>query len=296
MRLNWIYEGGFLIAWGLFQKMFVADNLARIVDPLFASYGPYRGGVVLLSLYIFTFQIYCDFAGYSNIARGLGKLMGFDIMVNFNLPLFATDPQDFWSRWHISLTTWIRDYVYTPLFMLLRFLRGNIRLCAAIVLSMLIFGLWHGAAWHFVFFGLYWGVILSAYSLLRLLPVRPTAGSNGFARALWFAARVLFMFNLVSVGMLFFRAQSMAQAGEMLRAIVFNFLPLRASGIKLILAQAVFFIWFLTAIEALQFFKKGQFAVFRLRPALQFGVYLLIIYSLLLFGVTSNERFIYFQF
>src|SRR3989338_2546534 len=113
--LGQFYEGSYLIFWGLFQKVFVADNLAAIVNPVFAASPPYDGAKVLLALYAFAFQIYCDFAGYSNIARGLGRCMGFDIMVNFTLPYFAKNPREFWQRWHISLSQWLRDYLYVPL-------------------------------------------------------------------------------------------------------------------------------------------------------------------------------------
>ena len=108
--LGQFYEGSHLIFWGLFQKVFVADNLAAIVNPVFAASPPYDGAKVLLALYAFAFQIYCDFAGYSNMARGLGKCMGFDIMVNFNLPYFAANPREFWQRWHISLSQWLFDH------------------------------------------------------------------------------------------------------------------------------------------------------------------------------------------
>src|SRR3989338_4479606 len=115
VTLDGFYEGCYLIFWGLFQKVFVADNLAAIVNPVFAAPPPYNGAKVLLTLYAFAFQIYCDFAGYSNMARGLGKCMGFDIMVNFNIPYFAANPREFWQRWHISLSQWLRDYLYVPL-------------------------------------------------------------------------------------------------------------------------------------------------------------------------------------
>ncbi len=108
-------DGGYLILLGLFQKVFVADNLGRFVDASFSSQAPYNGYLVLSTLYFFAFQIFCDFAGYSNIARGLGKCMGFEIMINFREPYFATNPREFWRRWHISLSTWLRDYLYIPL-------------------------------------------------------------------------------------------------------------------------------------------------------------------------------------
>ena len=110
LKLEYFYEGCFLIFWGLFEKIFIADNLAKIVNPVFASPAPYDGGSVLLAVYAFAFQIFCDFDGYSNMARGLGKCMGFEIAINFRLPYFAANPMEFWKRWHITLSTWLRDY------------------------------------------------------------------------------------------------------------------------------------------------------------------------------------------
>jgi len=147
-------EGCYLIFWGLFLKVFVADNLARLVDPIFASDPPYNGVKVLLGLYAFAFQIFGDFAGYSNIARGLGKCMGFDIMVNFNLPYFVTNPSDFWRRWHISLSTWLRDYLYIPLG---GNKKGTLFTYRNLAITMFLGGLWHGAAWTFIIWGAYRG-------------------------------------------------------------------------------------------------------------------------------------------
>ena len=145
--LEGFYEGSYLIFFGAFQKFFVADNLAVIAGKIFSSSPPYNGVAVLLGAYAFAFQIYCDFAGYSNIARGLGKCMGFDIMVNFNLPYFATNPQDFWNRWHISLSNWLRDYLYNPIsFSLRRW--GVWGVVVALMATFFLCGLWHGAYWN----------------------------------------------------------------------------------------------------------------------------------------------------
>jgi len=141
--MNHFYEGCFLIFWGLFEKIFVAGNLAKIVDPIFAADAPYQGMAVLLAMYAFSFKIFCDFDAYSNIAKGLGRCMGFDIMINFNLPFFVTNMQEFWNRWHISLSLWIRDYLYFPLFQGLKKFKGNLRVYIALLTSMTIIGLWH---------------------------------------------------------------------------------------------------------------------------------------------------------
>src|SRR4030095_16899644 len=141
-----IREGLWLIAWGFFQKIFVADNLAPLASRVFAPDAHVTGVNVLLGTYAFAFQIYGDFAGYSNIARGTSKLMGIELIENFRFPYFVRTPQEFWRHWHISLSTWLRDYLYIPL--------GGNRGSAArtncnLLITMVLGGLWHGAAWTF---------------------------------------------------------------------------------------------------------------------------------------------------
>ncbi|MBE9529897.1 MAG: MBOAT family protein, partial [Proteobacteria bacterium] len=166
LTVDKFYEGCYLIFWGLFLKVFIADNLARMVDPVFSSSGPYDGVRVLLALYAFAFQIFGDFAGYSNIARGLAKCMGFDLMVNFNLPYFAVNPKDFWQRWHISLSTWFRDYLYIPLG---GNRHGQMNTCRNLAITMLLCGLWHGAAWTFIVWGAYHALLQIIHKLLQPL-------------------------------------------------------------------------------------------------------------------------------
>src|SRR5436305_5249145 len=113
--LQQFYQGVYLIFWGLTKKVVVADNLAVFVNDLFNRWQTIDGGLALLAIYAFAFQIYCDFSGYTDAARGIAKMLGFELALNFNLPYFATSPQDFWNRWHISLSTWLRDYLYIPL-------------------------------------------------------------------------------------------------------------------------------------------------------------------------------------
>ncbi|MFO1490970.1 MAG: MBOAT family O-acyltransferase [Kiritimatiellia bacterium] len=180
-------EGFWLILHGYLLKVVVADNLGPFADEIFNHPESARGLAVPLALAAFAFQIYGDFAGYSNIARGLCKWMGFDLMVNFRMPYFATNPSDFWRRWHISLSTWLRDYLYIPL-------GGNrggpARTHRNLLLTMVLGGLWHGAAWHFVAWGLYHGLLLSGHRLLQPLldRLRP---AGRLARGLWHSGSVL---------------------------------------------------------------------------------------------------------
>jgi D-alanyl-lipoteichoic acid acyltransferase DltB (MBOAT superfamily) len=295
-RLDWLYEGAYLIFWGLFQKVFVADNLAKIVNPFFNATRLYSGAETLLASFGFAVQIYCDFAGYSNIARGLGRLIGFKIAVNFNLPYFATNPQDFWRRWHITLSTWVRDYLYIPLG---GNRLGSLRTFTNLLVTMLAVGLWHGAAWTFVVWGAYHGLLLVIHRLLlpglRKLPSLKNASFNSF----WLFVKTGSFFCLLSFGWIIFRANSLVQAGSMIRSIFFNFLGsdwfsfLDALDLlkNLLKFSLVFFL-----VEIIRFKKNDLFAVLKLRPAYQITLYLIMLYSLLLLGATTHEEFIYFQF
>ena len=155
-----ITTGALLFTWGLYKKVAIADNLAPLVNAVFNEPAGHTTGAYLAAVLGFTFQIYCDFSGYSDMARGLARCLGFDLMANFNLPYFARTPSEFWRRWHISLSSWLRDYLYIPL-------GGNrgsaLRVNYNLMLTMLLGGLWHGASWTFVVWGGIHGAILVVY-------------------------------------------------------------------------------------------------------------------------------------
>jgi alginate O-acetyltransferase complex protein AlgI len=276
LSLSQFYQGCFLFSWGLFEKMFVADNLAKIVNPIFASQGPYEGSTVLLGLYAFTFQIFCDFDGYSNMARGLGKMMGFDITINFNLPYFADNPKEFWRRWHISLSTWLRDYIYIPLGGN-RKGEGQARL--AILATMVLGGLWHGASWTFVVWGLYQALLLIAH--------RQFNWPNNIV------TRILF-FHAVVIGWLFFRSQSFDQIVQMLQAMLFHFNI--ASLDSSAWLGLIGFLSPLLAIQIWQYKTDDLMIVFKQNWLLKNLIYAFLTYLVLGFGVMKAEEFIYFQF
>ena len=292
-NLDRFYEGCFLIFWGLFQKVFIADNLAKIVDPVFAGLGPHDGIRVLLALYGFAFQIFCDFAGYSNMARGIGRLMGFDIMVNFRVPYFAKNPKEFWQRWHISLSSWLKDYLYIPL-------GGNRRgvfiTYRNLMFTMLLGGLWHGAAWTFIVWGAYHGLLLIIYRLFKPLVVKMPQIKNLLIQRLWAGLRIVFFFNLVCLGWLFFRADSLTQAFSMLGSLFCNFQFSLSSLTVSILVKTLFFTAILLVVNIWQYKRDDLFVIFRAKPLFQVSLYLIIFYSLLLFRVVTSESFIYFQF
>jgi len=292
-HLNRFYEGCFLIFWGLFQKVFVADNLGVIVDNVFGGEAPYVGIHVLIALYAFAFQIFCDFAGYSNIARGVAKTLGFDLMVNFRTPYFATNPRDFWGRWHISLSTWLRDYVYLPL-------GGNrggrLQTCRNLMLTMLLGGLWHGASWVFVLWGAFHGTILMIHRAIAPWLERLGTPKQPIARHLWFYLRIIFFFHVVCVGWLIFRATSLEQLFEMLRALIFNFNLSIDSGWMEPLRQLFLYTFVLLVMNIFQYRSRDLLCVLKAPAVLRSAVYVVVFYAVVIFGLNYAQSFIYFQF
>lgn len=280
-----LMRGLMLIAFGLFQKIFIADNLQQLANPLFSpSTNLTSGYSVLIASYVFAFQIYCDFAAYSNIARGLGALLGFDIVKNFDHPYFAQNPREFWSRWHISLSTWLRDYLYIPL-------GGNrggaFKTCRNLMITMLLGGLWHGASWHYVFWGFYHGVLLIAHRLLEpFLKI---------LRVPSFLTRLIF-FHLICISWLFFRCETLGQSFQMLELLFFNFKLPGETQFAVDLRNLSFYLSIFLIVEIIQFLKKDNWWLTRLNPALQSAFYLLCFYVAFIYGVTGGAEFIYFQF
>ena len=293
LSLDKFYEGSYLIFWGLFQKMFIADNLARYVDSVFSASGPYNGVEVLVSLYAFAFQIFCDFAGYSNIARGLGKCLGFEIIINFNLPYFSTNPKEFWQRWHISLSSWLRDYLYIPLG---GSKNGQLITYRNISITMLLGGLWHGAAWTFILWGFYQGFILIMHRLLQPILEKVRLPANFILNKMWFVARVIFFFHFVCIGWLIFRAQSINQIFEMLKAVIINNNVMPNLFDKYDYIMILCFIGILVCIQIVQYIKKDLMAIYHSNTFAKILIYVAIFYMLIIGGVGNGKEFIYFQF
>lgn len=298
LTLDKFYEGCFLIFWGLFLKIYIADGLARIADPAFPmTAGPVgmsgllKGSTVLLAIYAFAFQIYCDFLGYSTIARGLGKCMGFDIMNNFNLPYFSTNPREFWQRWHISLSTWLRDYLYIPL-------GGNKNGKKAeyrnIAITMFLGGLWHGASWTFVLWGMYQGLLLIIHRLLQPILKKLTFFTGALVARISFVLRLFCFFNLMCIGWLLFRAKSMTVFWYMAKSLLFNFHF--DTGDFAVAWKMAGLLSVLLFVEVLQYLKSDLLIVLKLNPVIRAAFYLVCFYLLLFNGDNGGKAFIYFQF
>ena len=280
-----------LIVWGLFKKMVVADNMATIVNNIF---GPYDGGlttiphnavVTIIGILAFAFQIYGDFSGYTDIARGTAKLMGFDIMLNFNLPYFAMSPSDFWRRWHISLSTWLRDYLYIPLG---GNRKGTFSTYKNLFLTMLLGGLWHGAAWTFVIWGAYHGLILILYRLANIDKVIKT-----FSK-LSKLGMIIFMFMLTCIGWLIFRAQNISTITLFLKSIFVSSYDF-VTAIEP-LKNFIFYGWFLIVFQFIQYFTGNLFPQNSMHKLLRLHIWLIVIFSILFLSAREAHEFIYFAF
>lgn len=287
-----ISDGTWLFLKGLFKKAVLADNLAPIVDRIFSLTDP-TGGEVLLGVYAFAFQIYGDFAGYTDMARGVAKWLGYDLMLNFRLPYFATNPSEFWQRWHLSLSTWLRDYLYIPL-------GGNrgglLATCRNLMVTMVLGGLWHGANWTFVLWGAFHGVILVAFrlgtawreSIQKDSTVKPR--NYGW---LWIF-QVGLMFHLVCLGWLLFRASSVDQITGMLAALASPWTVTPA------LTQEVWQVGVLClpllAVQLLEERTGNLNAIAELSILPRSLVYAATLISIFTLGSFGGREFIYFQF
>jgi D-alanyl-lipoteichoic acid acyltransferase DltB (MBOAT superfamily) len=277
--------------------MVIADNLAIIVDSVYKSSGgessASNGLMILIATYAFAFQIYCDFSGYTDIARGVARMIGFDLCLNFRLPYFATSPSDFWRRWHISLSSWFRDYLYIPL--------GGNRVPAFsqlrnLVVVMFLAGLWHGANWNFVVWGLYHGLLLAVFHLFSQSATHsdgPQSPSES-GWAFWWKAAAFFQFTCL--GWLIFRVETMSQ----LRQLVVCLIDVRTWDFSTVDPNAVYQLLLLSI--PLVVFQVYQHRVDDLEPwtkwafVFRTAFYLGLFYLIVLMGTPERNEFIYFQF
>jgi alginate O-acetyltransferase complex protein AlgI len=286
-----IVAGLWLIGWGYFQKMFVADNLAHLVDTVFDPAARPTGLDVLCGIYAFAFQGYGDFAGYSNIARGLSKLMGIELNINFLFPYLVISPREFWRHWHISLSTWLRDYLYFPL----GGSRGSeLATSRNLMFTMTLGGLWHGAGWTYVLWGTYQGFTLVVNRWIDMAAKRwrwsvPT-GLNWQRLVLG-----LCMFQVTCVGMLIFRARSVPHALHLAKLIFSDFRPSDSAVHSLILPFLSILVPFMI-VHVYQARKGSELAPLGLPLPVRYALYGAIFYLVVLFGDFGGAQFIYFQF
>jgi D-alanyl-lipoteichoic acid acyltransferase DltB (MBOAT superfamily) len=282
-----------LILAGLFKKVIVSNTLAtRLVEPVFAAPADFHRWDVLLAIYGYAAEIYCDFSGYTDIATGCAMLLGYRFPRNFNAPYTATDPQDFWERWHISLSSWLRDYLYIPLG---GSREGTARMYANLMITMLLGGLWHGASWTFVVWGGLQGVYLIGH---RLWAGSDARSVQMLRRAGWWqwVSRLL-MFHAVCLGWVFFRSSTFGLAWTVLRqlgsrgAAASPDLTLAAWPVMATLAIGIF------GQYAPRIWRRGVEATMARLPFAANGAALALgVYVIEMLGPTGVAPFIYFQF
>jgi alginate O-acetyltransferase complex protein AlgI len=287
-----------LMAWGLFKKAVVADRLAILVDTVYDNPQAHEGLTVILATIFFAFQIYCDFSGYSDIAIGAAQVMGFKLMTNFNRPYFAKSISEFWKRWHISLSTWFKDYLYIPL-------GGNRvgrnRMFFNLFLTFMISGLWHGANWTFIIWGALHGFYLIAALILQPLTdkLNKVTGIKNYP-VIYKWSQSLAVFALVCFAWVFFRASSIHDAFT----IIINASNIHMSQISFDmlgnnpfeLAAGMFFICLLIIIEWNMRGKQMR-AYMNNKPwYYRWTLYIILVLIILNFGVFGGNSFIYFQF
>ncbi|MBU4488053.1 MAG: MBOAT family protein [Candidatus Omnitrophica bacterium] len=295
ITLDQFYTGCWLIFWGLFKKIVVADNLAKVAGRVFGAQGAFTGIETLIATYAFVFQIYADFSGYSDMARGLARLMGFNIMINFRVPFFASNLYDFWQRWHISLTTWIKEYLFYPL-ALAKFLGRQLKPYSVVIITWAIMGFWHGPAGKFILWGVYHGVLIVLFSKIRpyLKLIRP---QNRLLAGSLLTGQILTVFHLFCIGILFFAAESTAQAFGALYSIFFNFKIGHLYTMHMpTLAAISMCIFPMMLIEYFQYRTNDEMVVFRWPAPVRGLVYYVILYLIIFYGDFGAQKYYYFQF
>lgn len=285
-------EGLKLILWGLFKKVVIADNCALVVNPIFASYTDASGLELVFAAVLFAFQIYGDFSGYSDIAIGTGKLLGFDLMTNFRTPYFSRDIAEFWRRWHISLSTWFRDYVYIPL--------GGSRVSKwlsirNIFVIFLVSGFWHGANWTFVI----WGGLNAIYFIPLFLQQKnrrytENVEISNFLPSLKEFGQIILTFSFVCIAWVFFRSASVTDAWLFFSTILNqSFFPSTYTFMNYDLRVA------LVLFILLEWLGRKNLNFLEMLPKTwwRYGVYAGLCYLIVYWGVFGEPiEFIYFQF
>jgi D-alanyl-lipoteichoic acid acyltransferase DltB (MBOAT superfamily) len=290
------------IVFGLFKKVVIADNLAPVVQQAFSHPELLTGTDLWLATYAFAFQIYFDFSGYTDIARGSARLLGFSVPPNFNLPYMATSITDFWRRWHMSLSSWLKDYLFIPL----GGNRGKTSLFTwrNLLITMILGGLWHGAAMHFVVWGAYQGIMLILHKEFKSLTDRVPALVAAKQSPLGHALAIVVTFNLVCIGWVFFRAETMESATAIVRKLLF-IEPAQslASQLSLTIVNTPDNILYLVLPIVVALLFAGQLIAFvqQKRPfavprSIQAVYMATLICLLLLFSPDTSPKFIYFQF
>lgn len=289
-NLSWdqSIRGLHLFLYGLFKKVVIADGVVRTVASVFDSTGQASWLDVVVATVLFTIQIYCDFSGYTDMARGTAKFFGIDLMVNFNLPYFSKNPREFWSRWHISLSSWLRDYLYIPLG---GNRQGTFKTNRNLIITMLLGGLWHGAAWNFVLWGLYHGIVLGIHRAIGSIRAAALEHKNVLNDVM----KITLFFMVICYGWLLFRAPSLDKIVSLTSTLIVDFgnMDFGAAWPRLaaVLGLPIFFIIELVEKIGVEkpFYKKMPVPAWT-------SLYAAIIFNIAIGMTTESTQFIYMVF
>ncbi len=285
------------ILWGLFKKVVIADNLAIITNQIFDNYHDLSGSTLLLGAFFYTIQIYADFSGYTDMAIGIARLLGFNITKNFDFPLFAQNIAEFWRKWHMSLTSWLTEYVFTPLSIEFRDY-GKFGVIIAIIINFSLIGIWHGANWTYILFGFLHGLYFIPLILKGNMNKREKANKNVFFPTFKELINMSTTFTLVMLTFVIFRAENIGHAWNYLEIIfsksiftIPNFVGIRHALITVLLTVVFIFIEWIG--------REGQYAIANIgmkwKRHVRLAMYFLI--SLVIFWfMGKQQQFIYFQF
>jgi alginate O-acetyltransferase complex protein AlgI len=287
-----------LMGWGFFKKVVIADRLSSMVGIVYDHPESHVGFPVIIATVFFAFQIYCDFSGYSDIAIGTAQIIGFKLMTNFNRPYFSKSISEFWKRWHISLSTWFRDYLYIPL--------GGNRVIKSrwffnLFITFVISGLWHGANWTFII----WGALHGCYLVLAIATegIRKKINQRMYLQKDSFlnkTIQTLIVFTLVCFAWIFFRAKNVTDA----IIIINNIFLIQSDQLKLTMfgnnyLELIFAFFFILILLIIEWFMRGKQMRYYLNAKpmwTRWSLYVLLILTILNFGVFNSNSFIYFQF
>ncbi len=292
---NQAVDGCRLILWGLFKKVFIADNIASIVDKIFLDYQQYNGASLILAIVGFSFQIYCDFSGYSDIAIGTAKLLGFELLSNFKFPYFSRNVAEFWKRWHISLSSWFRDYVYIPLG---GSKNGKLKTVRNIFIIFLLSAFWHGAEWHFILWGLIHAVgFIPLYFLTKNKKyVDGSDSKNRFLFKINDFFKIFSTFIFVSFAWIFFRLD-MNLSLNVIKQIYYSFLNNPETQLKFLFGEPILI--YIAVILISDWWLRYDERKLRVPSnfIIRYIIYILLtLFSIMSFMTNEQNSFIYFQF
>jgi alginate O-acetyltransferase complex protein AlgI len=283
-----------LMSFGFFKKMFFADNIAPFVDEIFLNPVGLDSFVILLGTIGFGIQVYCDFSGYSDIAIGAALILGFKVPQNFNFPFFATSPTEFWRRWHISLSTWVRDYVFYPM---LNFKSSKLRLFVSVFATLFLIGIWHGAGWNFVIFGIVHGLYVGIETAIR--SIFPSLRNNSFLKSRF--GKIISILStqyLILIGFLIFRVHNLEHLSYSVQKLIF--IDLEINGVSSFILEHKFPLFLMMLFVIIHFISfrnpKMLDKISNLRLT-YWVIFLIIVFTSIIFFSDTNPRdFVYFRF